>query len=178
MGVIEEVQKKGGEAYSDTGKRNPIRRDTNELLTALVMAANPSLILEVGTAYGVSALCMAQGLQEGGHILTFEFDQAVALQAQQTFEAQGLPITVVAGRFEEVFTDPGVEIDFVFLDAEKSLYLKHFNLMEPHLSQKAVILADNVTDRQAECQDFLDYMQLHYRMVIVPTQCGLLVATR
>lgn len=178
--LIEQLQQKGGEAYSETGKRNPIRRDTNHLLTALVLARDPRVILEVGTAYGVSALCMGLGMKEGSRLISYEFDEDVAAEAQAYLTEAGVNATVVAGAFPKSF-DPAVLedelIDFVFLDGEKSGYLRDFKAIELYLSAGAVILADNVTDRQTECQDFLDYIDDRYKMVIIPTECGLLVAS-
>ena len=42
------------------------------LLKMLVQMIRPRRILEVGTFSGYSALCMAEGLEEGGKVYTFE----------------------------------------------------------------------------------------------------------
>lgn len=175
--TIEEIQAKGGEAYSEKGRRNPIRRDTNDLLTALVLAKQPQMVLEIGTAYGVSTLCIAAGLPKQGKIHTYELSEEVAAEAQDTFRSQEVNATVHAGVFENVYQSQG-EIDLVFLDHEKGRYLADFKRIEADLAPGALILADNVLDRQAECQDFLDYIRIGYRFTIIPTECGLLVATR
>ena len=44
------------------------------LLKMLVKMVNPQNIIEVGTFSGYSALCMAEGLGEQGHLYTFEIN--------------------------------------------------------------------------------------------------------
>ena len=44
------------------------------LLKMLVQMIRPKRILEVGTFSGYSALCMAEGLEEGGKVYTFEIN--------------------------------------------------------------------------------------------------------
>ena len=44
------------------------------LLKFLVKMINPKRILEIGTFTGYSALCMAEGLGDGGLIYTFEVE--------------------------------------------------------------------------------------------------------
>ena len=44
------------------------------LLRMLVRMIRPQTVLEVGTFSGYSALCLAEGLPEGGHLWTFEVD--------------------------------------------------------------------------------------------------------
>ena len=44
------------------------------LLKMLVQMIRPKNILEVGTFSGYSALCMAEGLEEGGMVYTFEIN--------------------------------------------------------------------------------------------------------
>ena len=44
------------------------------LLKLLVRMIRPKRIIEVGTFSGYSALCMAEGLEEGSKIITFEIN--------------------------------------------------------------------------------------------------------
>ena len=45
-----------------------------ELLTMLVKIAHPKRILEVGTFSGYSAMCLARGLNDDGHVWTYEIN--------------------------------------------------------------------------------------------------------
>ena len=67
-----------------------------------------------------------------------------------------------------------------FFDAQKSHYFQQLNLLiEKNLIQKgSVLLADNVIDRQEECHEFLNWFtENNINHTIIPTECGLLVAT-
>lgn len=47
--VTEKISVLGSEQYGERAWRNPIRQDTGPILQALVMAAKPKIILELGT---------------------------------------------------------------------------------------------------------------------------------
>ena len=44
------------------------------ILKMLVEMARPRNVLEIGTYSGYSALCLAEGLPEGGHLYTYEIN--------------------------------------------------------------------------------------------------------
>ena len=75
--------------------------------------------------------------------------------------------------FEEKF-------DFVFIDANKREYVKYFELVKPHLTPKALIVADNITSHAEKVQTFIDAVdaddEFQYEIVEVPG--GILVAYR
>lgn len=176
--VIERVKGKGGESYDAEGHghgwRNPIRDDTGEVLRALVLAEHPNRILELGTAYGLSGMYLASGLN-GGSMTSVEFNPDVAKAAQANFDEAGLPVVVLAGKIEDIL--PGLQgtFDFVFLDANKDGYLSQL-MAGLHLWRPGtLVVADNVIDRAEEMRDFLDYMG-GFPHVILNTECGLLVA--
>ena len=67
----------------------------------------------------------------------------------------------------------------VFLDAQKDHYGRQLEaLLERDLLEGgAVVLADNVIDREAECASFFELLeQRALRYQVIPTECGLLVA--
>jgi predicted O-methyltransferase YrrM len=170
-----------GEPYegsSEKAGRHPVKPDTTAILAQEAKRKQPTHIVEMGTAYGFSTLYLGYGAPKA-HITTFEFDPRVAEEAQGTLDGAGLDAEVVPGTVEE-FAE-GVlagqpPIDMVFIDHNKGSYLTDFKTIEPHLAPGALILADNVNDRRAECQDFVDYMTEQYGADIVPTGAGLLVA--
>ncbi len=157
--VVEKLQGKGGESYSGNGRfgfRNPIRGDTSSLLYSLVLAAKPSRVLELGTAYGLSGIYIASALKNGGTLDTIEFDPAVAKNAQSNFIEAGLPVQVFTGDIAEVLSQLHGSYDCVFFDAEKKSYFTHLMLLRDLglLADHALIIADNVIDRASEMQDF------------------------
>src|SRR5688500_4351376 len=60
------------------------------LLTALVHAMRPGLVLEIGTFSGYSALAMASALPPGGRVVTCEIDERAAAIARRHFDASPL----------------------------------------------------------------------------------------
>ena len=85
INLIEKLRGKGGEEYAgstELARRNPVKDDTGPLLTFLAQNQNPLRILEMGTAYGLSAAYLALGAPNA-RIVTVEFDAEVA-QGTQT----------------------------------------------------------------------------------------------
>lgn len=183
--AIEQVREHPGhgepyEGSSEKAGRHPVKPDTTAILANETMRAQPEHIVEMGTAYGFSTLYLGYGAPNA-HITTFEFDPRVAEEAQGILDGAGLDAEVVPGTVEEFGDKVLMEkppIDFVFIDHNKGSYLPDFKKIEKYLKPGAVILADNVNDRRAECQAFVDYMIENYGAVIIPTGAGLLVATK
>lgn len=180
-----EAMSKQGESYDEKGRhgwRNPIRQDTGPLLEALVLAAAPWLVLEIGTAHGLSGCYIARRIPDGGGMASIEWDEPTAQEAQANFNEAGLPVKVHCGDAMKIIAEMAKarfpeRFNMVFLDANKSGYgeqflkLKELNLLAP----RCLIVADNVIDRASELQDFMELMK-QYQHMVVPTECGLLVA--
>ena len=181
-----ETYSKQGESYTDNtsgryGWRNPIRSDTGDLLQTLTISADPRRILEIGTGHGLSTLYLASGLKDhdNDQVDTIEFDPEVAAATQERMNACKAPVRVLAGDALDVINSLSGHYDLVFFDAQKDKYLDHFlALLQRDLVGKgSVILADNVIDRQEECQPFLDWFKDNdINFYIIQTACGLLVA--
>lgn len=181
-----ETFEKHGESYANAdgrhGWRNPIRADTGPILEAITMAQKPQRILEIGTAHGLSALYFIAASEDWDAIEmdTIEFHEEVAAATQERMDHLGVPVRVICGEAGAVIREKldNSRYDMVFFDAQKSLYHEQLlALIERGLiGPGTVLLADNVTDRQTQCQGFLDWFHesaLLHR--IVPTECGLLV---
>lgn len=181
-----EAMDKQGERYdggSQLARRNPIRADTGPILQALITARKPNLVLELGTAYGLSGCYIASVLKQGARMDSIEFDEATAKQAQANFNEAGLPVKVHHGDATEALLRIMIagngnkpRYSCVFLDHDKRQYAKHLQFLIDNgmLMPDCLILADNVIDRATECAEFLQFMK-QYPHVIVPTECGLLV---
>ena len=72
------------------------------------------------------------------------------------------------------------KFDFVFIDANKREYVEYFNLIKPHLTPKATIVADNITSHAEKVQTFIDAIdaddEFQYEIVELPG--GILIAHR
>jgi caffeoyl-CoA O-methyltransferase len=117
------------------------------LLAALVAAVRADAILELGTAYGYSAIWMALAQSPAGRIWTIDPDVARTTIAKSYFERAG-----VGGRIE-VINRPALEAiaamkhpvyDLVFIDAVKAEYADYLEAVLPHVRKSGVIVVDNL----------------------------------
>ena len=115
------------------------------LLKMLVEMIRPQRILEVGTFSGYSAICMAEGLGEGGKVYTFEINDEM-----EDFTRQWIEGSPVADRIDFRIGDANVEaprlgimFDMAFVDGDKRTYRETFDTLLPIIRQGGYIIADN-----------------------------------
>ena len=115
------------------------------LLKMLVQMIRPKRILEVGTFSGYSALCMAEGLEEGGKVYTFEINDE-----QEEFTRPWIEGSPVADKVEFIIGDAikeapklGLEFDMAFIDGDKRTYVETYEMVLQILKPGGFILADN-----------------------------------
>lgn len=152
----------------------------------------PRRILELGTFTGYSALCLAEGLVDGGEVHTIEIDDEI-----EDFTRSHIDRSPFRDRIK-LFIGDAVDIipslidtyDIVFIDANKRDYLKYYELVLPIVRPEGFILADNtlwdgkvVTDphsRDAQTigiEKFNDFIAGDNRVekVILPLRDGLTI---
>jgi caffeoyl-CoA O-methyltransferase len=139
-----------------------VSEEDGRFLRVLVASSRAQHALEIGSAFGYSAIWIGLGLREtGGHLTTIEYDAARAKKAADNIRRAGLAdvVTVLAGDgFKEIPKLAG-EFDFVFLDAWKRDYQRFFDLVFPRMKPRGLFLAHNVVNKQAEMRDFLATIQ-------------------
>src|SRR5438067_9144402 len=146
---------------ADTGLL-AVSEEDGRFLRVLAASSGAKHALEIGSAFGYSAIWIGLGLREtGGRLTTIEYDPARAKKAADAVRRAGLAdiVTVVAGDgFAQIPKLPGT-FDFVFLDAWKKDYKRFFDLVFPRLEPRGLFLAHNVVNKQDEMRDFLDAIQ-------------------
>lgn len=115
------------------------------IVTQLVGARNA---IEVGTFTGYSALCIARGLGEGGHVLCCDVSEEWTSVGRPYWERAG-----VADRIE-LRIAPAVDtlrslprdraVDLAFIDADKPNYIAYYEELVSRMRPNALILVDNV----------------------------------
>lgn len=131
------------EAYA---KENfvPIARKANiEYLKNIIKEEKLYNILELGSAIGYSAICMAS-VSEKVNVTTIERDEKMYAQAIENIEEAGLnrQINIM---LDDIFNvEIEGEYDLIFIDAAKAQYIKFFEKVSPHLKNKGVIISDNI----------------------------------
>ena len=162
-----------------------IPRKTAVLINTFIKMMGVKNALEIGTSNGYSGIWIAKALKRtGGKLTTIEYYDKRQSVAIANFEKCGVvdivrPLQGSACDVLESFS-PEEKFDFVFIDANKREYVKYFELIKPHLTEKALIVADNITSHAEKVQDFIDAVdaddEFQYEIVEVPG--GILVAYR
>lgn len=160
------------------------------VLKMLVRMARPKNILEIGTFSGYSAICLAEGLDEGGMVYTFEINDE-----QEDFTRPWIENSPVADKIRFVIGDAvkeaprlGVEFDMAFVDGDKRTYMESYEMVLSVLRPGGFILADNtlwdghVVDHAYDCdkqtsgiEAFNDFVASDPRVekVMLPLRDGL-----
>jgi predicted O-methyltransferase YrrM len=162
--------------------RLAVSEEDGRFLRVMVAANGAKQALEIGGAFGYSAIWIGLGLREtGGHLTTIEYDPARAKTAAANILRAGLAdvVTVVPGdAFNEIPKIAG-GFDFVFLDAWKRDYKRFFELVMPRLAPGGLFLAHNVVNKQDEMRDFLTAIQNDPRLftsIVTPSNEGMSVS--
>jgi caffeoyl-CoA O-methyltransferase len=115
------------------------------LLELLVHATGAERVLEIGTFTGYSALAMAAGLPEGGHIDTCDIEPEHVEVAQRFIarSAYADRITVHLGPALDTIAELEGDYDFVFIDADKPSYDSYYEAVLPRLRPGGLIAIDN-----------------------------------
>jgi len=115
------------------------------LLKMIVQMIRPRNILEIGTFTGYSAICMAEGLDEGGTVFTFDVDDEL-----EEFTRRWIEGSSVAEKIRFLIGDAlveapklGVVFDLVFIDGDKRKYVEAYEKALSVLRSGGFILVDN-----------------------------------
>jgi len=106
----------------------------------------PKCVLEIGTFTGYSAICLAQGLQDGGRLHTIEIDEELKDMASAHIDEAGLSEKIVQhiGSAIDIIPTISESFDIVFIDADKSNYERYYDLVFDKVPIGGYIIADNV----------------------------------
>ena len=117
-----------------------------QFLSFFSRMVQPKCILEIGTFTGYSAICMAQGLQEGGVLHTIDINNALEAFTSEFIAKAQLEDRVKfhIGNALDIIPTLEEPLDLVFIDADKTNYSNYFDLVFPKLRMGGYIVADNV----------------------------------
>lgn len=116
------------------------------VLAMVAKMVEPRLVLEIGTYLGYSALCFAEGLAEGGKVITLDVDEATN-EVAKSFVARSRHASRIEFRLgpaAEIIPRLTGPFDLVFIDADKPNYSRYYDLVFPRLRVGGFIIADNV----------------------------------
>ena len=162
-----------------------IPRQTGVLLNMFIKMMDVKNALEIGTSNGYSGIWLSKALkQTGGKLTTIEFYEKRQSVAIENFKKCGTfdVVRPIQGSACEIIKnfDKNEKFDFVFIDANKKEYVEYFELLKPHLTQKVLIVADNIISHAQKVQPFVDAIdsddEFQYEILELPG--GILVAYR
>lgn len=184
--VIKGVPKEYAGVWAPNGEIRlwSLPRRSAKILESLVLERCPKTILELGTSAGYSTLWLARAAKQyGGKVYTIEMAKPKIEMAKNNFKNAGLAehIEQLEGKVSEVLSgwDKG-KIDFVFMDADKKNYLSYLKQLEPFLSDRAVVTADNAIDFKDLMGDYLSYVLESglYKSRLIKIDNGIMVSVK
>lgn len=124
-----------------------IAEEQGPLLTWLARLIGTRRAVEIGTFIGLSALCIAQALDDDGRLTCFDISNEFLDVGRPFWARAGVAdrIDVVIGPAAETLRNfrPDGPIDFVFIDADKTGYRTYYETLLPMMRPGGVILFDN-----------------------------------
>ena len=161
---IREHSSPQGEALDWVERQTNIRTNHARMLTGaaqgrfikmLVGISGAENILEIGAFTGYSAICLASGLPENGHLDSLEINDELEDLILEGFDRAGVAskITLHIGDAKETIGRLRTEIlesltkpmyDMVYIDANKREYCEYYESVFDMVRPGGLILADNV----------------------------------
>ena len=116
------------------------------LLQFISHMIRPARILEIGTFTGYSAICLAQGLREGGKLITLEANDEYEKIIREFFEKAGITgrAELIIGDALQILPELAGPFDLVFIDADKKEYGDYYDQVIGKVEDGGFLLVDNV----------------------------------
>jgi caffeoyl-CoA O-methyltransferase len=116
------------------------------ILSMFSRMIKPLVVLEIGTYLGYSALCFAEGLANGGKVITLDVNEETNRVARSFVERTEYRdrIEFHLGNAVEIIPALPESFDLVFIDADKPNYSNYYNLVFDRVTPGGFIIADNV----------------------------------
>lgn len=168
--------------------------EVGRFLGILARATGARLIVEIGTAIGYGALCLARGAPEA-RVITIDTDPQRLADARGYLERAGVAgrVELIEGAALEVLPRLPGPIDLAYVDAVKKEYRRYLDQLVPKLRVGGVVALDNLLwkgrvaeppeedDADADAlRAFNGYLMMHPQLqaVVLPFGDGLGVATK
>ena len=155
----------------------------------------PSCVLEIGTYTGYSALAFAEGLAEGGKVITIDINEELEDLVREYISKAGMTdkIDYRIGDAAKIIPELNETFDIVFIDADKKNYCNYYDLVFDKVRAGGYIIADNVLWSGKVLEDYdtldretkiiMDYNRMVHedprvQEVLLPIRDGVMVARK
>jgi predicted O-methyltransferase YrrM len=144
------------------------------VLSMLSKMIRPKRILELGTYTGYSAICLAEGLESGGELITVDRNDELQQMVERFILSSGNEgrIKPLIGNALELIEEIEGDFDLVFIDADKSNYLNYYEKLMDRIPSGGYLFIDNVLwsgkvleEAKANDKDTLVLQELNQRVV-------------
>ena len=156
MKTIEEIKEKALNEHIPI-----IMDDTLEVVGKVLEELKPNKILEIGTAVGYSAIRFSKYLCEGGKIDTIDRDEERIAEAKINVKDLNLEekINIISGDAVEILPTLKEKYDAIFIDAAKGKYPFFLKEAIRMLSDRGIIIADNILYKGYTLSDYNKHKQ-------------------
>ena len=115
-------------------------------LSMISQMIKPKYVLEIGTYTGYSAICLAEGLQADGKLITIDVNAELEELVNNHISQANMSnkIEHIIGDASEIIHSLNFPFDLVFIDADKPNYPKYYDLVINKIPSGSFILIDNV----------------------------------
>lgn len=150
----------------------------------------PRVVLEIGTYLGYSALCFAEGLVDGGKVITLDVNEETSKVARSFVEKSEYKDSIEfhLGEGADIIPKLPETFDLVFIDADKPNYANYYSLVFDKVRPGGFIIADNVIwsgrvlepDKDENTQALHDFNRMvladkRVSNVLLPVRDGLMI---
>ncbi len=137
-----------------------IDRKVGEFLYRFIEISRPKTVLELGTSNGYSTFWLSIALEKyNGKIYSIESDKYRYNLAVENLKNRE-NVILINDLIENALPKINRTFDMVFIDANKSDYLKYLKMLLDYklLNNPCVILADNVISHKNSVEDFVKFI--------------------
>jgi len=189
--VLQELRRECNEKYEDSAMLSGFYQ--GRVLAMFSKMIRPRVVLEIGTYLGYSALCFAEGLADGGKVITLDVNEETNKVARSFVAKSGYSdrIDFRLGPATEITPTLNETFDLVFIDADKPNYSNYYNLVFDKLRPGGFIIADNVLwsgrvldnekdENTQALHDFSEMVMADKRVsnVLLPIRDGLMIVCK
>lgn len=142
--VLQELRKECYAHYQDSSMLSGFFQ--GRVLSMISHMVRPKVVLEIGTYLGYSALCLAEGLADGGKVITLDIQEDTNKVARSFVERTEYKNSIEfhLGNAVEIIPTLPETFDLVFIDADKPNYSNYYNLVFDRVRPGGFVIADNV----------------------------------
>nr|WP_295929881.1 O-methyltransferase [uncultured Dyadobacter sp.] len=161
-------------------------------LSMISRMIKPDRILEIGTFTGYSGICLCEGLNADGRLITIDVNEELESFTRRYFDQTAFrnQIEYHIGNALDIIPTLTDTFDLVFIDADKINYSSYFNLCLDKVRPGGFLIADNVlwsgkvvqqqTKTDKDTQALLDFNRMVHEdprvsNILLPIRDGLMI---